>query len=211
VGDGVAVLAIENSKSDVGVANINVDIANIKRIDAVNINDGCQADVPMRGPPSSQRERKAMPHLQLELTGKYPVALKRELACRLGDLYGEIMQTSPELVDVSFRELGDGNVWRCEATGPVPSAVIQCDIRAGRSPEQRARSGEALIEACAGTLSVDPLHIGVEFTQHSGDEIYRTILIDGVVRGGLSPDWSSAEATTPLLATLRKKNSSTSA
>lgn len=147
-----------------------------------------------------------MPHLQLELTRKYPVALKRELARRLGDLYGEIMQTTPDLVDVSFRELGEGNLWRCETTGPVPSAVLICDIRAGRPAQQRARLGEALHKACVEALSLDPLHFGVEFTQHTGDEIYRTILIDGVVRGGLSPDWSPFEATTPLVDTLRKEN-----
>jgi phenylpyruvate tautomerase PptA (4-oxalocrotonate tautomerase family) len=152
-----------------------------------------------------------MPHLQLELTGKYPTALKRELAHRFGNLYGEIMQTSPELVDVSFRELGEGNLWRCERTGPVPSAVLQCDIRAGRPPEQRAQLGEALLKACVEALNLDPLHIGIEFTQHSGDEIYRTILIDGVVRGGPSHDWSPAEATAPLLETLRKENSRASA
>lgn len=28
------------------------------------------------------------------------------------------MQTTPDLVDVSFRELGEGNLWRCETTGP---------------------------------------------------------------------------------------------
>lgn len=152
-----------------------------------------------------------MPHLQLELTGKYPLAVKRELAQRLGNLYGAIMQTTPDLVDVSFRELGEGNVWRCESDGPVPTAVLQCDIRAGRPPEQRALLGEALLDACVKALNLDPLHIGVEFTQHSGDEIYRTILIDGVVRGGLAHDWSPNEATTPLVETLRKENSRKSA
>jgi phenylpyruvate tautomerase PptA (4-oxalocrotonate tautomerase family) len=148
-----------------------------------------------------------MPHLQLELTAKYPVAVKRELARTLGNLYGKIMQTTPDLVDVSFRELGEGNLWRCEPTGPVPSAVLQCDIRAGRPPEQRARLGEALHNACVKALNLDPLYFGVEFTQHTGDEIYRTILIDGVVRGGLAHDWSPTEATTPLVETLRKENS----
>ena len=148
-----------------------------------------------------------MPHLQLDLPSKYPLTVKRDLAKQLGDLYGTIMQTTPDLVDVSFRELGGGNVWRCEAGGPVPSAVLICDIRAGRPPEQRARLGEALMKACVKALDLDPLHFGVEFTQHSGDEIYRTILIDGVVRGGLAHDWSPSEAATPLVETLRKEHS----
>jgi phenylpyruvate tautomerase PptA (4-oxalocrotonate tautomerase family) len=148
-----------------------------------------------------------MPHLQLDLPSKYPLNVKRNLAKQLGDLYGAIMQTTPDLVDVSFRELGDGNVWRCEAPEPVPSAVLICDIRAGRPPEQRARLAEALLKACVEALNLDPLRFGVEFTQHPGDEIYRTILIDGVVRGGLARDWSPSEATTPLVETLRKEHS----
>jgi phenylpyruvate tautomerase PptA (4-oxalocrotonate tautomerase family) len=152
-------------------------------------------------------EETVMPHLQLELTGTYPVAVKRELAKRLGDLYGKIMQTTPDLVDVSFHELGEGNLWRCETPGPVPSAVLMCEVRAGRPPEQREKLGEALLHACVTALNLDPLYFGVEFTQHTGDEIYRTILIDGVVRGGLSHDWSPTEATTPLVETLRRENS----
>jgi phenylpyruvate tautomerase PptA (4-oxalocrotonate tautomerase family) len=148
-----------------------------------------------------------MPHLQLELPSEYPLTVKRDLAKKLGELYGAIMQTTPDLVDVSFRELGEGNVWRCEAPEPVPSAVLICDIRAGRPPEQRARLGEALLKACVEALNLDPLHFGVEFTQHSGDEIYRTILVDGIVRGGLAPDWSPSEATNPLVETLRRTHS----
>lgn len=152
-----------------------------------------------------------MPHLQIEVTAKYPSAVKRELAQRLGDLYAQIMQTSPDLVDVSFRELGEGNIWRCDAAGPVPSAVLACDIRAGRPPEQRARLAAALHSACVEALNLDPLHFGIEFTQHSGDEIYRTILINGVVRGGLARDWEPSEATTPLVEKLRNENARTGA
>jgi len=148
-----------------------------------------------------------MPHLQLELPSKYPLGVKRGLAKRLGDLYGAIMQTTPDLVDVSFRELGAGNVWRCESPEPAPSAVLICDIRAGRPPEQRARLGEALLNACVEALNLDPLRFGVEFTQHTGDELYRTILVDGAVRGGLAPDWNPSETITPLVDRLREQHS----
>jgi phenylpyruvate tautomerase PptA (4-oxalocrotonate tautomerase family) len=152
------------------------------------------------------QKEQAMPHLQLEVPAKYPRAVKRELARRLGGLYAQIMQTSSDLVDVNFRELGEGNIWRCDVAGPTPSAVLVCDIRAGRPPEQRARLAEALHSACVEALSLDPLHFGIEFTQHSGDEIYRAILIDGVVCRGLAPDWEPSEATTPLVEKLRNEN-----
>jgi phenylpyruvate tautomerase PptA (4-oxalocrotonate tautomerase family) len=156
-------------------------------------------------------EEEAMPHLQLELTDQYPFALKRDLARRLGNLYAEIMQTSSDLVDVSFRELGEGNIWRCDEAGPVPSTVLACDIRAGRPPEQRAKLAEALHKACVEALNLDPLHFGIEFTQHTGNEIYRTILVDGVVRGGLARDWDPSEVTTPLVEKLRKESVRTGA
>ncbi len=144
-----------------------------------------------------------MPNLQLDVPGKYPVAVKRNLARRFGDLYAAIMQTTPDLVDVTFRELDEGGLWRCGKSGPVPAATLICDIRRGRPPEQRERLAKGLIDACVDALGLDPLLISVEFTQHSGDEIFRNILIDGVVRGGLSKDWSDSETATPLVEAIR--------
>jgi phenylpyruvate tautomerase PptA (4-oxalocrotonate tautomerase family) len=147
-----------------------------------------------------------MPNLQLDVAAKYPVAVKRNLAKRLGIIYGEVMQTTPDLVDVTFRELNEGGLWRCSKGDPVPAATLICDIRQGRPPEQRERLARALVEACVNVLGLDPLLISVEFTQHSGDEIYRTILIDGVPQGGLSKDWSPTEVKTSLVDTLRAEH-----
>ena len=144
-----------------------------------------------------------MPNLQLDVPAQYPLAVKRDLAQRFGDLYAEIMQTTPDLVDVTFRELGEGGLWRCGKGDPVPAASLICDIRRGRPPAQRERLAKVLIDACVDALGLDPLLISVEFTQHSGDEIYRNILIDGVVRGGLSKDWSDSETATPLVEAIR--------
>jgi phenylpyruvate tautomerase PptA (4-oxalocrotonate tautomerase family) len=144
-----------------------------------------------------------MPNLQLDVTNTYPVSMKRALAKRFGDIYAEVMQTTPDLVDVTFRELGEGGLWRCGNSEPVPAVTLICDIRRGRPPEQRERLARALVNASVDALGLDPLLVSVEFTQHSGDEIYRNILIDGVVRGGLSKDWSESETTTPLVEALR--------
>ncbi|MFZ1961749.1 MAG: tautomerase [Methylovirgula sp.] len=147
-----------------------------------------------------------MPNLQLDVPGKFPLTVKRDLAKRFGDLYAATMETTPDLVDVTFRELGEGNLWRCGEKGPVPAATLICDIRRGRPPELRERLARALVNACVEALGLDPLLISVEFTQHSGDEIYRTILIDGVPRGGLSKDWSASETKTPLVEAIRAEH-----
>jgi phenylpyruvate tautomerase PptA (4-oxalocrotonate tautomerase family) len=154
------------------------------------------------------KKRRFMPHLQLDVPNKYPLSVKRDLAARLGRHYAEIMQTTPDLVHVTFRELGEGGVWRCTNAEPVtPAAVLSCDIRRGRTPEQRARLGEALFNACVEALGLDPVLMNVEFTQHAGDEIYGKILVDGALVGGLARDWSPSETETSLLTALAAENS----
>ena len=129
-----------------------------------------------------------MPYLHFDLPGRYPAEVKRALATRLGDLYAEIMQTSPGIVKVAFRELGEENLFRCGAPdgGVEPVVVGQCDIRRGRPLEQRAALAAAIVEACAEALRVDAAMIELEFTQHAGDEMYR--------RGAFAGDWTSDEA-----------------
>ena len=143
-----------------------------------------------------------MPHLQLDTTRNYTVATKRALARRFGDLYAQIMQSTPDLVTVTVRELGDGGIWQCTDGDPVEAAVLTCDIRRGRPPEQRAHLAEELIDACVDMLGIEATAVTVEFTQHAGDEIYHKVLVDGVLYGGLGRDWSEAETREPLMETL---------
>jgi phenylpyruvate tautomerase PptA (4-oxalocrotonate tautomerase family) len=145
-----------------------------------------------------------MPFLQLDVPARYSLEVKRGLARRLGNLYAEIMQTTPDLVDVSIRELEDG-VWHCGYQEPVPGAVLMAEIRRGRPAEQRARLAEALMDACVEALAVDPTQIAIEFTQHAGDEIYRKLYVDGVLQGGLGQDWSVTETTNSLFETLKEE------
>jgi phenylpyruvate tautomerase PptA (4-oxalocrotonate tautomerase family) len=129
-----------------------------------------------------------MPYLQLDVSNHYPVEVKRDLARRLGDSYARIMQTTPELVTVAFRELGEGGVWCCGGGEPQPAALLSCDIRRGRPAEQRAELAQALIDACVDTLGLRSDRLVVEFTQHTADEMYRT-------GRGWAAEWTPAEAT----------------
>jgi len=128
-----------------------------------------------------------MPYLQLDVPERYPADIKRQLARSLGELYARIMQTTTDRVVVGFRELPDGSLWRCGGDGPVPAAVLMCEIRHGRSAEQRAELAQALIDTCVKALGLGRGGLIVEFTQHSGDEIYR----DG---RGWADDWTPTEA-----------------
>jgi phenylpyruvate tautomerase PptA (4-oxalocrotonate tautomerase family) len=128
-----------------------------------------------------------MPYLQLDVPNHYPLEVKRSLARCLGEKYALIMQTKPALVTVAFRELGEGGVWCCTAGEPEPAALLSCDIRRGRPAEQRAELGQALIDACVETLGLRSDRIAVEFTQHTGDEMYRH-------GRGWGTEWTPAEA-----------------
>jgi phenylpyruvate tautomerase PptA (4-oxalocrotonate tautomerase family) len=130
-----------------------------------------------------------MPYLQLDISRNYPTDVKRKLAGRLGEIYSRIMQADVRRISIAIRELGEGGLWRCTGEEPYPAALLMCDIRRGRPAEQRARLAEALVGACRESLDLKINEINVEFTQHSGDEMYHPML------GGLSDDWSETEAS----------------
>src|SRR5215203_3986178 len=134
------------------------------------------------------RRPATMPYLHFDLPARFPAATKRALAVKLGALYAEIMETSPDIVKVSFRELGAENLLRCGAPdgGVEPVVVGQCDIRRGRPVEQRAALAAAIVKACSEALGVDASTIELEFTQHAGDEMFR--------RGAFARDWTAAES-----------------
>ena len=127
-----------------------------------------------------------MPYLQLDVSNEYPVADKKRLARRLGEIYADVMQASVKRISVAIREL-DGGVWRCTDDDPYPAALLMCDIRRGRPAEQRSRLAEALVAACIDILGLRIDQINVEFTQHAGDEMYHSVM------GGLSDDWNENE------------------
>ena len=129
-----------------------------------------------------------MPYLQLDVPSHYAADVKQHLAHRLGNLYASIMQTAPGIVTVAFRELAEGSLWQCGEGDPKPASVLKCDIRRGRSAEQRAWLAKALIGACVEALGLSPESLSVAFTQHAGGEVgFR-------IDGGPAADWTPSEA-----------------
>jgi phenylpyruvate tautomerase PptA (4-oxalocrotonate tautomerase family) len=128
-----------------------------------------------------------MPYLHLDLKLAVHAGERARITGRLARLYAEVMQTSPRRPSVGFRELGEHGVLRLGADGEVePVLLVQCDIRRGRSAEQRERLGAAIAAVLDEELKWPPSHTIVEFTQHQGDEFWRA--------DGLSQDWAPGEA-----------------
>lgn len=131
-----------------------------------------------------------MPYLQLDVAGSYPAATKQRLADAMSRTYARMMSVDIRRITVAVRELGDGGLWRIAVEGeaPVQVAILMLDIRAGRPAELRMAVAQALCAHCIELLGLREDRLNVEFTQHSGDEMYHPAL------GGFSPDWSPDEA-----------------
>lgn len=131
-----------------------------------------------------------MPYLQLDVPKRYSTDVKRAAALRIAALYARTMDTTPARVTVGFRELGEGNLWTAlDGTGES-EAIVMCDVRAGRTPDQRAELARGLIAVCVELLGLRDDRLVVEFTQHTGGEMYRAA-------GGWSIDWAEAEGHWP--------------
>ncbi len=128
-----------------------------------------------------------MPYIQIEVTKHYPTKTKQQLAKAIGEAYSKIMQASVRRLTVTIRELGEGSVWRCREGDPAPAAIMMCDIRAGRTKETREMLSKKLIDICNEILDLEINQLNLEFTQHSGDEMYHQWI------GRLSEDWSADE------------------
>jgi len=128
-----------------------------------------------------------MPYLQLEVIRNYPYETKKLLAKRIGETYAKIMNADPNRITIGIRELGEGSIWRCSDGDPLPAAIIMCDIRSGRNEHTRVKLCRALIELCNEVLGLETGQLNIEFTQHSGNEMYHQRL------GNFSADWSPDE------------------
>jgi phenylpyruvate tautomerase PptA (4-oxalocrotonate tautomerase family) len=130
-----------------------------------------------------------MPYLQLDVNDHYTVADKKRLAARLNETYSRMMSVDIRRITVAIRELGEGSVWRVHDLGgePTPVSLMMLDVRKGRSSELRMEVAKALCADCIEILGLRQDRLNVEFTQHTGDEMYHPSL------GGYSPEWSPEE------------------
>ena len=129
-----------------------------------------------------------MPYLQLDVNDTYSTDTKKALAGKMATTYAGLMKVDIRRISIAIREVGQGGVWRMVDGEPVPVAVLMCDIGRGRPAELRMQVAKALCADCIEILGLREDRLNVEFTQHSGDEMYHPTL------GGFSPEWSADEA-----------------
>jgi hypothetical protein len=131
-----------------------------------------------------------MPYLQLDVNDHYAPEIKQRLAERMCRTYAEMMSVDICRISVAVRELGQGGVWRIpdEQGAAEPVSLMMLDIRKGRPPELRMALAKALCAHCIEILGLREDRLNVEFTQHTGDEMYHPTL------GGYSPEWTPGES-----------------
>lgn len=126
-----------------------------------------------------------MPFLQLDLPQPMAPAQKHRLVRALAERYAELMETEVRIVSVCVRDAAGGGPFRLEAGDLRDVAVLMCDVRRGRTTDQRERAARGFVDIISAETGVDALHVVVEFTQHEATEMFRY--------GALAPEWSPGE------------------
>lgn len=128
-----------------------------------------------------------MPHLQFEVTGELPAATKRDFRTWVAERYAEEMDTTTGHIAVTIREHEAANLSLGRAAnGPV--AVVNADVRGGRSAEQRRAFAERVIAELASRFSIPETNTYVVYTEHPGEDFH---LAEGSLRSwspGDDPD-----------------------
>lgn len=127
-----------------------------------------------------------MPHLQFELSESPAPDERRRFVEWVTDRFAEVMETGTGHVAVTVREsVGDLSLGRAPDGEPV--AVLNADIRAGRSSEQRREFATSVIERLDARFDVPAEHCYVVYTEHAGEDFH---LAEGPLAG-----WSDEEAS----------------
>lgn len=125
-----------------------------------------------------------MPHLQLEVSDPLEMAEIEAFADWVTALYSDVMATGTDHVAVTIR---DGVALSLGRADDGAVAVMNADIRAGRSSAQRRELATAVMAELADRWGVPERNSYVVFTEHPGEDFH---LSEGPLAG-----WSGEEGT----------------
>lgn len=124
-----------------------------------------------------------MPHLRFEVTEPLDGSVE-PFAEWAADLYAEVMDTGTGHVAVTVREEATLSLGRAGADEPV--AVLNADVRAGRSADQRRDLAVAVIEQLGERWGVPAENVYVVYTEHPGEDFH--------LQEGTLDAWTADEA-----------------
>ena len=114
-----------------------------------------------------------MPHLQFEINKVITDDQKRSLAKHVRKLFSDVMDTGTDHISISIREFGTYNLSIGRVKEPEKGiAVVNADIRSGRSMEQRRILTLGFIELLSKSISIPEQHVYVTLTEHKGEDFH---------------------------------------
>jgi phenylpyruvate tautomerase PptA (4-oxalocrotonate tautomerase family) len=111
-----------------------------------------------------------MPHLQFEVSGPLDGGAVEPFAEWTTELYADVMETGTGHVCVTVRDGARLSLGRAGTGEPV--AVLNADIRAGRSADQRRALAEAVIKTLGERWGVPAENVYVVYTEHPGEDFH---------------------------------------
>lgn len=127
-----------------------------------------------------------MPHLRLELAIDHEADAKQRFADWLTDLYSDVMDTGTDHVAVTVDEHDPGVLSLGRVDDPRAGiALLDADIRAGRSLDQRREFATRVMDEVGERWDVPTENMYVVYTEHPGE--------DFLLREGPLESWASGE------------------
>ena len=114
-----------------------------------------------------------MPHLQFEFNQHYTDAQKITFAEQVRVLFSDIMDTGTDHISISIREFGTYNLSIGRVKVPeMGVAVVNADIREGRTMEQRRALTLGVMELLNKNMNIPVKHMYVTLTEHKGEDFH---------------------------------------
>ena len=114
-----------------------------------------------------------MPHLQFEINRPIGDTLKVSFAVQVRRLFSEVMDAGTDHIAISIREFGTYNLSIGRVEKPEKGmAVVNADIREGRTMAQRRTLSLGFIDLLHRMLNIPREHVYVTLTEHKGGDFH---------------------------------------
>jgi len=111
--------------------------------------------------------------LQFEINKTVADADKIAFASQARQLFAQVMDTGTDHISISIRECGTYDLSIGRVTDPGQGvALVNADLRQGRTIEQRRTLVLGFIELLQKILSIPPDHVYVTLTEHQGADFH---------------------------------------
>ncbi len=112
-----------------------------------------------------------MPHLQFDFNKKLSKDQKKNLSQLTFKCFSETMNTATDHIGVSIREFDVNNLFLGQVKNQSDGvALVNIDLRKGRSSQQRKKLGLDLMEVINDITSIPKTNVYVIYTEHKGED-----------------------------------------